>query len=700
MIMKRFTLILFLSVLSLSLSAESFTLVSPQKKGRIVIAKGEPEFITLAAGDLARDVKKITGAELQIVKGKKAKPGDVLICTQADPDRWESYDLSVSKGVLTISGSDARGTMFGIYEFTERFLGVDPMAFWNDTAYPKAETLAWDDVAFHQDPPSFKFRGWFINDEDLLTAWKESSGNRRLDYPFYSTVVNTEVMERIAEALVRARYNLIIPASFINIANPPEAALVDICAKRGVFLSMHHIEPMGVNGFTFLNYWKDRGEDVTFSYFSNPEKMVEVWRETAKIWAKYPNVIWQIGLRGIADRPMWTADPNVPKSDEGRGKLISDAIAKQVEILDEIGVPKENRYLSTTLWMEGAALNRQGYLTFPKDVIIVFADNGPGWKWTPDFWSVPRSANNKYGVYYHHALIGDGPHLAPLTPATKTYQMMKDVVKMNSSDYAIFNVSDIREFTYNIDATSKMLWNMDAFSPEAWTRDWITKHLTRDTDQWERAFSMYYNALQQHPVAGIPLYLDGYMNGICRREMASLEKELAGKGDPEALREPFSIAYNDPGSDSFIASHFLITDQKLSEMTRNARLESAAQNYSALCAQKASLQLAMNLSSALYGRLPEAEKGFAYTTLVYPSTLMYHFTAFTADLILARQYLAAGDREGVKQTLKEALDEMEAIHAAAGTYCSGKWENWYRDCRKVDIKALNERAQKIFDSLK
>ncbi len=41
-------------------------------------------------------------------------------------------------------------------------------------------------------------------------------------------------------------------------------------------------------------------------------------RVYAEKWATYQNVIWQLGLRGIADRPMWMADPDVPQSDADR----------------------------------------------------------------------------------------------------------------------------------------------------------------------------------------------------------------------------------------------------------------------------------------------------------------------------------------------------------------------------------------------
>ena len=139
--MKKLLIISTLFITAcLSAFGESFTIVG--SKARIVLAKGEPEFVALAAGDLASDIRAISGIELKIVNGGKARKGDVLIRTNADDSRWEGYDVEVSEGILKISGSDARGTMFGIYDFIEKYLGIDPLYFWNDTPIPeKKHTL-------------------------------------------------------------------------------------------------------------------------------------------------------------------------------------------------------------------------------------------------------------------------------------------------------------------------------------------------------------------------------------------------------------------------------------------------------------------------------------------------------------------------------------------------------------------------------
>ena len=278
---------LMAAITLLACAAQAFTLVGPGAQARVVVDRKLPDYVLRAAQDLTNDVKKITGVDLPLmrpvryVRGFRVLPGDLHVTVKPD-GRWEAYSVRERGGVLEIVGSDARGAMFGVYDFIERYLGVDPMYFWSGVPHPKRAELAWKKVEIVQGEPSFRFRGWFLNDEDLLTKWREASGVRDYSqYKYYHNVVNHGAMEAVAEALVRARMNLIIPASFLNATRPAEEGLAAICAARGVFVSMHHIEPMGVSGYTFKDYWKQRGRDLEYSYFKCPHEVEEVWRTLA-----------------------------------------------------------------------------------------------------------------------------------------------------------------------------------------------------------------------------------------------------------------------------------------------------------------------------------------------------------------------------------------------------------------------------------
>ncbi len=278
--MTLFRLILMLIIWGTALLPVrgEFVLSSPGKNAVIVLDSREESFVRKAAEDLVSDVKKITGQTLKIMD-KEPKNELCLIIKTIPTDRPEEYSIrTLSDTRLEIVGSDAHGTMFGIYEFLDRFLEVDPLYFWKSIE-PKHQTrLAFHSIHFEQKSPTVRFRGWFINDEDLLTKWRDSGGRREIDYPFYSQTVHPEVMKQIAEALVRSRYNMIIPGSFIDIMNPPEEELVRIASERGIWISQHHIEPVGVSAFTFFNYWKKKnGSKPLFSWYASKKELLEVW---------------------------------------------------------------------------------------------------------------------------------------------------------------------------------------------------------------------------------------------------------------------------------------------------------------------------------------------------------------------------------------------------------------------------------------
>ncbi len=92
--------------------------------------------------------------------------------------KWESFTSQVVKNpvpgcskALVIAGSDPRGTIFGIYDVSEQ-IGVSPWYFWADTPPKKSKNLYVTSTKKVQGPPSVKYRGFFLNDEQpALTNW-------------------------------------------------------------------------------------------------------------------------------------------------------------------------------------------------------------------------------------------------------------------------------------------------------------------------------------------------------------------------------------------------------------------------------------------------------------------------------------------------------------------------------------------------
>lgn len=436
---------------------------------KVIVADGEKDWVKLAADDLANDLCRVRGIEANA----KAVIGDweqrqIFIGTVSNknasillekdipiPNKKEGFTIAVSDEDICILGYDDFGTMWGIYEFAEKFLGILPCYRFHGILPEAMQTLSLEPMIIEDAPKTSGFRGWFINDEDFLCAFKGGGGERKIDFPFYHTTIHPDIMDMILETALRLKMNLIIPSSFIDIDNPPEEAIVEACAKRGLYISQHHIEPLGVSSFAAERYIREHGLEGKNSFVTNRKVMEEIWRYYAKKWAKYPRVIYQLGLRGKGDNPVWKMDSAVDSSVEAAGKLISDAIETQYNIAKE--ATGGNFLSSTTLWMESAELLNKGSLTVPKDTYCIFCDIGFHYMWGDDFYSVKRQEQQKYGVYYH-AGYNPGQHCCEALNPKKMLYCMKAAYE-SQIDYAIVNVANIREFIPSVTCFSKITWN-------------------------------------------------------------------------------------------------------------------------------------------------------------------------------------------------------------------------------------------------
>ena len=686
-------------------AAPVLILVDDRQSANIYLPAGTTDPIRLAVDDLRSDIAKITGKQLLVSEKLDTTALQVLVFNLADeaqrseavqlhPDldtllgKWEEYvvqNVSFSgKQHLLMAGSDERATMFAIYHFLEEYLGIDPTYYWSGLEPAKREQLAWQEVRIVQGEPTFRFRGWFINDEDLLTEWKNGGGTRNIDYRFYSQVVHPEVIRPVLETALRLRMNLVIPASFVDIRNPPEERLVAEAAQRGLYVSMHHIEPLGVSAFGYQNYWQEQGEEPLFSFYSEPEKITQTWQEYAQRWAKYPNVIWQTGLRGIADRPMWLADPGVPQSDADRGRIISEAIQVQSEIVDTLD-QRERPLLSTTLWAEGAGLNQAGHLTFPDSMIIIFADNSPGWRWQADFYETERNSANQYGVYYHHQLWGSGPHLAQAIPPQKTYDMFQEAVEHQASDYAIMNVSNVREFILGIEASAEMLYDMQSFEVEGFMSRWFAAHFGEQAEPVHKLYQRFFDSYQMHETSGVPLLLDGQTRSYGYKVLHRLKMQVE---QPEKYQEILAQEAT-PTVESTWGSRYLSDMHPANSLSPDEVLTLLQQQIQSLEGMEGSLVQAAD-------QLTGDTLQFFQTNLVAQHKILLGLNRWLEAVILSRLAMDENNTMAASMHLQRAIEFLEQVEDAKKIASEGeKWEHWYRGDKKMNIVGMIESTKRV-----
>lgn len=591
-----------------------------------IAAGGVSSAARLAVLDLARDLETVLGKKAVVVDGKE---GEICVMAFGGGAR-ESYRVSVTANQVRIEAPDELGLIYGIYAFSQQCLGVDPYWFWKDIRPPARTELLLEPRVIRSAPPRFRYRGWFINDEDLLTEWKQPSGARHIDYPFYAQVINLDVADRIFETLLRAGGNLVIPASFVDVMNEPEAELVRRAAARGLYVTQHHIEPMGMSYFGFENYWKARGQAIPFAYGKDPARVHETWRAYAKKWREVAGdrVIWQIGLRGRGDRALWASDSSVSANDAGR--IISAAMNEQVKIVRETD-PRADAPITTTLWLEMSKLMSGGSLKIPAGVSIVFCDEGQTQTLQEDFETTPRETERGYGVYYHIGFWKNGPHLLMGTRPEKLAGQFRRVIEKNDTHYAIINVTNIREHLLGIETAMSIM---------------------RGGEKWDRAAFMDRWAP--------PKVAEGY------------ERYLA------ALAEPRQGMLLQDGH-AYSMGEALLAGMAKGQKVKPLFFENREAAMAALQRSIAQLdELITGFDDRVKG-LTVGEEAFHRRNLLAQAKQLRGLYGWLVGLL--------------KEDRAAAVAGLESVIAARAVMATGAWENWYRGDKKANVPRLLERTR-------
>lgn len=453
-----------------------------------VVSEEQPEPVKRALDDVKSDWYKVFGQAPVILKelpdtwtdpviylGQKGVWSDTMI---REPfSGTESFILRVqndNKGrkALVATGADMRGSIYAAYALSEEILGVDPWYYWVDKE-PSLRDSINIPTEFKKiyGSPTFKYRGWFINDEDLLNGFSPD--------PLRENVFSLEMYDKIYETLLRLRGNMIVPATFPF----PDERCQELAARRGLILNMHHILVLGLNTYRWPN-------EVPFSFSKHPEIMENYWETCINAFKDY-EVVWTVGYRGKHDRPFWDNEPEL-KTPEARGKVIADAIAKQVRIIREVQPQAD---IIANMWMEGADLYLQGLIKLPEGVTLVWPDNGAG------IIRDEGHVQDGQGIYYHTAMLnGRSNQLSEMVNPGRIYDQILRFVRAKATSFFLVNVSDIRPVPLSTDCVMKLVWNARPFlnntNEENMTnflKDWSQRQFGSETaDQIAAIYKQYF----------------------------------------------------------------------------------------------------------------------------------------------------------------------------------------------------------------
>lgn len=619
---------------SIALSCQAaFGSVAVNAGTALVIDSREPGPLRKAASDLAADFEKVFGRRPRIVESPGAPGGSVVWIAlerslpprAARPSGWEKLHIQAVGNTVVLTGSDVRGAIYAVYQFSQQFLGVDPLYWWTDHAPPRRTEVEVPDGFSLTAGPAFHYRGWFLNDEDLFTGWRAGITDQ--------TGISLATWDRIFEAILRLKGDMVVPGTWIF----PYEPQIRAAGERGLIVTQHHVNTLGLDTYR----WP---KNVPMSYLKDPKSLEAAWTRAAGQYPKGLEVLWSLGFRGQNDYPFWLDDPDAPKTDAGRAQVIRAAIDRQMEIVR--GLYPHPEFLMNA-WREAATFIHEGVLKIPDGVTLVWPDNGHGI--LEDRGAIAAGQ----GEYYHTAMFDYmSNHYSERVPLERIQRELGRAARAGATRWLLVNTSNVRPVVMTTRAVMELAWN-----PEPWTGSGSSES-ARYLDRWCRqefggraapAVAAYYKAYFAAPArygtAEDATAADNFYQTAARGLLLAL---IDGNTAPLG-RFRGRIAFRDvPG---------------FATALRDACRDAAPRwNRARLLAEKAR---------------PLVDKDrldFFQANVLTQVDLNLHLNRMTVELAEMAQ---APDQQEKIVRLRAAIQEGEAAEAAMRAAGYGKWKGYY-----------------------
>jgi hypothetical protein len=476
--------------------AGRFPLHADGSPAPLVVSSKDAPGVLRAARDLRADLGRVSSIEPDLVldAAPVSKQGLVLIGTLGKSPlidalvssgkldvselsgRWE---MSITQTVeqplpnveraLVIAGSDARGTIYGLYDLSKQ-IGVSPWYYWDDVPARRRSALYVLPGRHSQGEPAVKYRGFFINDEDpALGRWARNTfgdgPNPKAPHGF-----GHEFYARVFEVLLRLKGNYLWPAVWSRSLFDDDPANQALAAEYGVVMGTSHEAPMMRAQDEWNRYGQANGPyggTGEFSFVRNAEALQRYWADGLRRMNGFESII-TVGMRGNGDTGM----------EDARGiELMQQIVTAQRRIIAEVtGKDPATVPQVWSLYKEVQQYWEDG-MRAPEDVIINWCDDNWGnMRKLPDSAAPPRSGG--YGLYYHFDYVGGGRNYKwnDTTSLANVWEQLHLSYESGVERMWMVNVGDLKNDEHPLEFFLDYAWH-----PERWPVD--------ELDEWERRWA-------------------------------------------------------------------------------------------------------------------------------------------------------------------------------------------------------------------
>ena len=455
----------------------AFRLAAGGTAASILVSGEDWQGVVRAASDLGQDIGRVTGTAAQVVKADTPRQGSIIVGTigksplidglveagrlnvDGVKGQWESFVIETVDGSLVVAGSDKRGTIYGIYDISEK-IGVSPWYWWADVQPRKSASLYVRQGRYVQPSPKVKYRGIFINDE-----WPSFGGWATAKFGG----LNAKMYAHMFELLLRLKANYFWPAMWATAFNEDDPKNPELADMYGIVMGTSHHEPMMR---AHKEYTRRRDEVGEWNYATNKARLDKFFADGLRRNKAYDNII-TIGMRGDGDVAMSDG------GDRQNMRVLADVVNGQREIIKNVyGCDPQEVPQLWAIFTEVQRYYDKGF-TVPDDVLLLICDNnwgylrrtGPG-----------KELNRKggLGLYYHIDMNG-GPwndRWVTTTTVPKLREQLHLAYQTGIDDLWIINVGDLKPKEMSIDFIMRYAWNPDLIKPggeQAYLTEWAAQ---------------------------------------------------------------------------------------------------------------------------------------------------------------------------------------------------------------------------------
>jgi hypothetical protein len=502
---KSLLLVISIQLITFSLNADPIrgkVIKFSKNDLTIVFSDKEEGPIKIALTALLRDFDRVLNFEPKVV-GKMSKESDVteivivnrasgLLSVPSDKvlelDGFESHRVYADpeNNRIYIEGFDLRGTIFAIYTFSEKVLGVPPLHYWSSWVPVRKNKITVDsDFNIYFKSPQVRYRSILPGDQDFFNPWKKNSPE------------NENVW---LETALRLKLNTVETYSTIEPGYKVSdyANLID---RFGLVITSHHTSGLNTSFGTWDDYWvKVRKTEAPKLLLANESALKDFFRYNAET-VKRSGIenLWTIAFRGKVDQPFWSVFEDAPKSDKERADAINKMLQIQLDIIKEVtGDP--NPYTRITFYDEIASLMAKGYLNPPEGENMIWTYVAARRDPYPydDLVSFNSSKPVKLGYYMNFGFASTGAHVAPAESPWKMEFNYRYINNKSPLYFSVVNVGNVREFVLELSANAKMLWDYASYNSDVFMLDYCTQYFgVKHAKEIARLYKDFYNSYWQ-----------------------------------------------------------------------------------------------------------------------------------------------------------------------------------------------------------